>query len=687
MANLKELSKQAKPLFTGGHRACAGCGAAIVARQVLMAAGPNTVVANATGCLEVVSTIFPYTAWNVPFIHSAFENAAATISGAESLYRAWVKKGKYGRKVNFIAFGGDGGTYDIGLQSLSGAMERGHNILYVCYNNEAYMNCLSLSSMIMTEKGLRKITDVRVGDMVYAFNQFERKLVLKECSGVFDNGVKDVYELSTLHHSIKATANHPFLTVKRNGRGKKVDFAWKVLEDIKAGDEVITLKKSPLGKSHDFGFKKSVKGDYKVNRIHDISIPERSSVELMRYLGLYVGDGWTRTEKAEVGFALPEGSEGRQVLVSAQTELFKMPVSRSDRQYVYINSVNLARFIDSLGFNGGAKTKRVPDWVFSLPGEEKEAFIEGLMLSDGYQTGNSMRYVSASEDLLKTLRLLLQTAGYRVGKIHKQFKPKGAKCVYRNLLKDSEYGYICFSRKGRWNVGKYPSQYRYQNPLVDNEYFDTEKVIDIKLVGKEPTLDLRVEDEHNFIADGIVVHNTGVQRSGATPKGADTTTAPVGKVKKGKEQYRKDLTGIMVAHGIPYVAQSVVGNWRDLTSKVEKALAIEGPKFINVFQPCRLGWAYEPELTCDMGRMAADTCAWPLYEVVNGQYRITYKPKEKKPIAEWLKLQGRYRHLFRPENKALLDEIQAITDKNWDALLMKESCQVSPAGESAPKTA
>jgi pyruvate ferredoxin oxidoreductase beta subunit len=305
MANIKELVKQ-KELFTGGHRGCAGCGAAMIARQVLMAAGPNTVVASATGCLEVVSTIFPYTAWNVPFLHSAFENSGATISGIEAMYKSWVRQGKIDRKINFIAFGGDGGTYDIGLQSLSGAAERGHNILYVCYNNEAYMN-------------------------------------------------------------------------------------------------------------------------------------------------------------------------------------------------------------------------------------------------------------------------------------------------------------------------------------------------------------------------------TGVQRSGATPKGAETSTAPVGKVKKGKEQYRKDLTAIMAAHGIPYVAQSVAGNWRDLTSKVEKALSIEGPKFINVFQPCRLGWAFEPELTCEMGRLAADTCAWPLYEVINGQYKITYKPKEKKPIIEWLKLQGRFRHLSKPENKPLLDEIQSVTDKNWGDLLKKEA--------------
>ncbi|MCX5679703.1 MAG: thiamine pyrophosphate-dependent enzyme [Candidatus Omnitrophica bacterium] len=307
--NVKEVVKQ-KELFTGGHRACAGCGAAIVARQVLMAAGPNTVVASATGCLEVVSTIFPYTAWNVPFLHSAFENSAATISGVEALYKSWMRQGKYNKKVNFIAFGGDGGTYDIGLQSLYGAMERGHNILYVCYNNEAYMN-------------------------------------------------------------------------------------------------------------------------------------------------------------------------------------------------------------------------------------------------------------------------------------------------------------------------------------------------------------------------------TGVQRSGATPRGADTTTAPAGKVRQGKEQFRKDLTEIMVAHKIPYVAQTVVGNWRDLTSKVEKALAIEGPKFINVFQPCRLGWSYKPEATCEIGRLAVETCVWPLYEVINGVYKVS-KPREKKQVAEWMGLQGRFRHLSRPENKPILDSIQANIDSNWQALLAKEPPQSLP---------
>lgn len=305
MVSLKELAKRKDPL-TGGHRACSGCGFPQIVRIVCMASPDPVVVSCATGCLEVTTTIFPYSAWTVPFVHNAFENAAATISGVVAAYEALLKKGKINRKINFVAFGGDGGTYDIGLQSLSGAVERGHNFLYVCYNNEAYMN-------------------------------------------------------------------------------------------------------------------------------------------------------------------------------------------------------------------------------------------------------------------------------------------------------------------------------------------------------------------------------TGIQRSGATPRGANTTTEPAGKVKQGKVQWRKDLTEIMVAHGIPYVAQATVGNYMDLLRKAEKAFSIVGPKFINVLQPCRLGWGSDPARTIEIGRLAAETCFWPLYEVENGVYRVTYKPKEKKPVTEFLKTQTRFRHLFKPGNEKLLEEIQLETDRRWQWLLAKES--------------
>ena len=144
--NIKLLAKNHKEdKFVSGHRLCPGCGAPLVpklATLVAEALNYDLVVSNATGCLEVSTTIYPYTAWNIPFIHNAFENAAATISGVETAYRALLKRGKIKpeREIKFIAFGGDGGTYDIGLQSLSGAVERGHNFVYILYDNEGYMN-------------------------------------------------------------------------------------------------------------------------------------------------------------------------------------------------------------------------------------------------------------------------------------------------------------------------------------------------------------------------------------------------------------------------------------------------------------------------------------------------------------------------------------------------------------------
>ncbi|MEM1966679.1 MAG: thiamine pyrophosphate-dependent enzyme [Nitrososphaerota archaeon] len=122
-----------------GHTACQGCGATIAVRQVLLAAEPPYIVVSPTGCLEVVSSQYPYTSWRVPWVHVAFENAAAVASGVEAALRALEKKG-LGKRQKVIVIAGDGGTFDIGFQALSGAFERGHNLLYICYDNEAYMN-------------------------------------------------------------------------------------------------------------------------------------------------------------------------------------------------------------------------------------------------------------------------------------------------------------------------------------------------------------------------------------------------------------------------------------------------------------------------------------------------------------------------------------------------------------------
>jgi pyruvate ferredoxin oxidoreductase beta subunit len=127
--------------FAPGHRACQGCAEALAVRLVAKALGRNVIIANATGCMEIVSSPLPYTSWRVPWFHVAFENTAAVASGIESALKVLMRKGRIpNKKIVTLAMGGDGGTADIGFQALSGALERGHNFLYVCTDNEAYMN-------------------------------------------------------------------------------------------------------------------------------------------------------------------------------------------------------------------------------------------------------------------------------------------------------------------------------------------------------------------------------------------------------------------------------------------------------------------------------------------------------------------------------------------------------------------
>jgi pyruvate ferredoxin oxidoreductase beta subunit len=139
MTDIKKFAQREVKLM-GGHRLCAGCPAPTIAKLAMMCSDKEVVVSNATGCLEVSTTIYPYSAWKTPWIHTAFENAAANIAGVEVAYNVLKRKGRLDKEYRFMAIAGDGGTYDIGLQSLSGAIERGHKFVFICYDNEAYMN-------------------------------------------------------------------------------------------------------------------------------------------------------------------------------------------------------------------------------------------------------------------------------------------------------------------------------------------------------------------------------------------------------------------------------------------------------------------------------------------------------------------------------------------------------------------
>ena len=304
--NFREIQAREERLAPG-HRMCAGCGGTIAVRNVLKALHPGdkAVIGNATGCREVSSYMYPYTAYEDSYIHNAFENAGATLSGVETAYHALKKRGKIGSEYKFITFGGDGGTYDIGLQSLSGAMERGHDMVYVCYDNGAYMN-------------------------------------------------------------------------------------------------------------------------------------------------------------------------------------------------------------------------------------------------------------------------------------------------------------------------------------------------------------------------------TGIQRSSATPMYADTTTTPVGTQSNGKPQSRKDLATIIAAHNIPYVAQTTfIGNMKDLYVKAERAIYTPGAAFLNIMAPCPRGWRYDAPDIIEICKLGVETCYWPLFEVVEGEWRLNYQPKHKLPLEDFLKKQGRFKHLFKPGNEYLIEAFQAEVDKRWEELLKK----------------
>ncbi len=190
-----------------------------------------------------------------------------------------------------------------------------------------------------------------------------------------------------------------------------------------------------------------------------------------------------------------------------------------------------------------------------------------------------------------------------------------------------------------------------------------------------------VERGHDFLYvlyDNEAYMNTGIQRSGGTPHGAATTTSPAGSVIPGKPEYKKPIADIMVAHGMPYVATASPYYWKDLITKARKGIEVDGPAFLHVIAPCPRGWRYDTDKTIEISRLVVENCIFPLWEAIDGEYQLTepsqaiaLNPQKKKPVREYLQMQGRFRHLFTPKFEKVIDEIQRITDKRWQRLLKK----------------
>jgi pyruvate ferredoxin oxidoreductase beta subunit len=190
-----------------------------------------------------------------------------------------------------------------------------------------------------------------------------------------------------------------------------------------------------------------------------------------------------------------------------------------------------------------------------------------------------------------------------------------------------------------------------------------------------------VERGHDFLFvlyDNEAYMNTGIQRSGGTPLGAFTTTSQVGTAVPGKLERKKPIAEIMVAHDMPYVATASPYYWKDLITKARKGIEVDGPAFLHVLAPCPRGWRSDPSKSIELSRLAVETCVFPLWEAVNNEYQlstpskvIALAPQKKKPVKEYLQVQGRFRHLFTPKNAKIMEEIQRQTDEKWKRLLKK----------------
>jgi len=189
-----------------------------------------------------------------------------------------------------------------------------------------------------------------------------------------------------------------------------------------------------------------------------------------------------------------------------------------------------------------------------------------------------------------------------------------------------------------------------------------------------------VERGHDFTyicLDNEVYANTGGQRSSSTPIGASTMTTPAGRVSYGNKKMKKDMIAIMAAHGAPYVAQVAPNKWKDMVKKYQKALAIEGPVYINAMSACTTEWKFPSHETIDISDLATDSLVFPLYEIIDGhELHITYRPKNVIPVRDYLGAQGRFKHLFKKENEHVIEEMQKTVDKKWEMLQRKEEAGV-----------
>jgi Fe-S cluster assembly scaffold protein SufB len=425
------------------------------------------------------------------------------------------------------------------------------------------MGCLTESARVYIHgKGAISIRDVKPGDVIWSVDLQSLTPIQARVVASKEMGTKETYRLITENsRSIEATGNHPFLSLSKSSLQKGYSrLSWKKLEDIDIGDTVAIARGLPdVGVSYKINFNFEKQGHAKHVKVEP-SIPEETSEDLMWLLGLYVGDGYCEKDKktgrwSRTYFAVPPEERARKKLDYLINKTFKVK-PREKGICLTVPSVILTTFFQSLGLGGVAKEKRIPSWVYDLPVAQKLAFIEGYLDADGHVRNNKLVndiqygqvvFASANKELLEDFKLLLISVGLNPLQIATYSK-------FRSLYKGKMKYYTCHFLS--LNLRKNLEQIK--GKLISKPEIEFVRVRSIEKLGKQQVYDLEIENTANFIANGLVVHNSKITMKYPgfilAGKGARGETLSMALAASGQHQD----TGSKAIHLAPYTSSTII---------------------------------------------------------------------------------------------------------------------------------
>ncbi|MFT4311661.1 MAG: SufD family Fe-S cluster assembly protein [Candidatus Woesearchaeota archaeon] len=406
------------------------------------------------------------------------------------------------------------------------------------------LGCLTDSSKVFTNpRGPKNISAISPGDKVLSYDFQAKKIVPGTVKQMVYNGDREIFEITAAGRSLEATQNHPFLTLSKTQDNPKKNFysyQWKPLSQLQVGDMICVTKNIP-NKGESFRIpalseylhvqSKNQYASFSMSTKHlhnsKITIPKKTNPDLMWLLGLLIGDGFVDVSQNKINIATHYLEDYRESqLIRILKEQFNYTVTEKKERFVIINSKKLCELFTVLGVSGTAKTKRIPNWVYTLPEIEMEAFLGGYFDADGHVQKNGAYLTSCNKSLLEDFRLLAIQLGYGISRIFKHMSEGtrtilGVDCIasdsFRLLLSGEK---ICSldsrSKKKKAKLLQITSKRNFRT--AKNQNFSSKTTDEIGFAridaiikkGIRPTFDIEVEKYHNFIANGLIVHNSGV---------------------------------------------------------------------------------------------------------------------------------------------------------------------------------